>query len=313
MSVRRYYEKMGSVRNRRGISMLRVWLLVGVAIFCSSFLVLVPSIGEKARAAGDPVLVGAGDIATCEQQGDEATAKLLANISGTVFTLGDNVYPNGTAAEFANCYGPSWGTFKDRTRPSVGNHDYNTAGATGYFGYFGARAGDPSKGYYSYNRGSWHIVVLNSACPRVSCAAGSTQERWLKANLAATPSKCTLAYWHHPRFSSSTNNSSVAPFWRDLYEAGAEVVLSGHAHSYERFAPQRPDGTLDPERGIREFVVGTGGVALGSFNTVKPNSQERNASTHGVLKLTLHAGSYEWNFVPVAGKTFTDSGTKACH
>jgi acid phosphatase type 7 len=289
-----------------------VWLLVGLVVFSSSLLILSLSIDENAQA-GDPVLVGAGDIATCKQQGDEATAKLLANISGTVFTLGDNVYENGTAAEFANCYGPSWGTFKYRTRPSVGNHEYNTAGASGYFGYFGAKAGDPSKGYYSYNMGSWHIVVLNSACPRVSCAAGSTQERWLRADLATHPSKCTLAYFHHPRFSSGGNNIVVAPFWKDLYEAGAEVVLSGHVHAYERFAPQNPSGVADSAKGIREFIVGTGGKNLGRLDYLKPNSQVRNNTTYGVLKLTLHSSSYEWRFVPIAGKTFTDSGTTACH
>jgi acid phosphatase type 7 len=293
--------------------MLRGWLLVGVAIISSSMLLLGLSLGEKAQAARDPVLVGAGDIATCESQGDEATAKLLDNMRGTVITLGDNVYENGTATEFANCYGPSWGRHKDRTKPAAGNHEYNTLGASGYFSYFGARAGDPSKGYYSYNKGSWHIVVLNSNCWEVSCAIGSAQERWLKADLAANPSKCTLAYFHYPRFSSSGDQPSVAPFWRVLYEAGAEVVLNGHAHNYERFAPQRPDGTLAPKRGIREFVVGTGGAHHHSFGTIKPNSQVRNASAYGVLRLALHAGSYEWKFKPVAGKTFTDSGTKACH
>jgi hypothetical protein len=288
-----------------------VWLLVGLVVFSSSLLILSLSIDENAQA-GDPVLVGAGDIATCKQQGDEATAKLLANISGTVFTLGDNVYENGTAAEFANCYGPSWGTFKYRTRPSVGNHDYNTAGATGYFGYFGAKAGDPSKGYYSYNMGSWHIVALNSNCWKVACAAGSTQERWLRADLAAHPSKCTLAYFHHPRFSSGGNYTEVAPFWKALYEARAEVVLSGHVHAYERFAPQNPSGVADSAKGIREFIVGTGGKQLGRLDYLKPNSQVRNNTTYGVLKLILHSSSYEWKFVPIAGKTFTDSGTKMC-
>jgi acid phosphatase type 7 len=291
--------------------MRMVWLLVGVVVFSSSLLILSLSISENAQA-GDPVLVGAGDIATCKQQSDEATAKLLANIAGTVFTLGDNVYENGTAAEFANCYGPSWGTYKYRTRPSVGNHEYNTAGAAGYFGYFGVKAGDPSKGYYSYNMGSWHIVVLNSNCGKVSCAAGSTQVRWLRADLATHPSKCTLAYFHHPRFSSGGNNIVVAPFWKDLYEAGAEVVLSGHVHAYERFAPQNPSGVADSAKGIREFIVGTGGKNLGRLDYLKPNSQVRNNTTYGVLKLTLHSSSYEWKFVPIAGKTFTDSGTKMC-
>jgi acid phosphatase type 7 len=297
-----------------GDSVRKVLLLVGAVVFSSLVVLLGLSIGGQVHAAGDPVLVGAGDIATCRYQTDEATSKLLGSIPGTVITLGDNAYPQGTYQQFTDCYGPSWGHYKDRTKPSVGNHDYSTTGASGYYKYFGAKAGDPSKGYYSYERGSsWHIVVLNSNCWKVRCAAGSTQEKWLKADLAAHPKKCTLAYFHHPRFSSAGNNYEVSAFWQDLYKAHAEVVLNGHVHAYERFAPQRPDGTLAPKSGIREFVVGTGGEGLGSFNTVKPNSQVRNANTFGVLKLTLHSSSYEWRFKPVAGKSFTDSGTTDCH
>jgi acid phosphatase type 7 len=262
-----------------------------------------------------PVLVGAGDIAHCSTTTDEATAKLLDGIGGTVFTLGDNAYNSGTAAEFSNCYEPTWGRHKARTKPSVGNHEYLTSGASGYFNYFGAAAGDPKKGYYSYDRGEWHVIVLNSNCSYVSCAVGSAQEQWLRADLAAHQNKCTLAYWHAPLFSSGDhgNSTSVRPFWNALYQANADLVLSGHDHDYERFAPQRPDGTLDTARGIREFVVGTGGTYLRPFGTIKPNSQSRNATAHGVLKLTLHSGSYEWKFVPVVGKTFTDSGITACH
>ena len=271
--------------------------------------------GGEARAARDPVIVGAGDIASCQSSGDEATAELLASTRGTVAALGDTVYPEGTAAQFRDCYAPSWGRFKARTRPAVGNYEYNTAGAQPYFGYFGAAAGPSGRGYYSYDMGTWHVVVLNSNCSEVSCAAGSTQERWLRADLAANAKKCTLAYFHHPRFSSGLygDTVSVAPFWKALYRAGTEVVLNGHTHNYERFAPQRPNGTRDGERGIREFVVGTGGVNLKPFRTVKPNSQARNADTFGVLRLTLHPGSYDWKFKPAAGGTFTDSGTKACH
>ena len=292
----------------------KIWWLVGAAVVGASLLGGVWAGNGEAQATGDPVLVGAGDIASCASSGDEATARLLDNIGGTVFTTGDNAYLDGAYPQFRDCYKPSWGRFKDRTKPSVGNHEYDTPGAAGYFNYFGTRAGDPAKGYYSYDRGSWHIVVLNSNCSEVSCAEGSAQERWLEADLAANADhECTLAYFHAPRFSSSGNNRNVTPFWDDLYAAGAEVVLNGHAHNYERFAPQRPDGTLDDTRGIREFVVGTGGVGLHPFGTVKPNSQVRNASTYGVLKLRLHPGSYDWKFVPVAGKTFTDSGTKSCH
>jgi hypothetical protein len=271
-------------------------------------------VGRPAQAAS-VVMVGAGDIAHCSTTTDEATAKLLDGIFGTVFTLGDNVYNSGTSAEFANCYGPTWGRHKARTKPSVGNHEYLTSGASGYFNYFGAAAGDPKKGYYSYDRGDWHVIVLNSNCSQVPCAAGSAQDTWLRADLANHPNKCTLAYFHAPLYSSGQygNSTSVRPFWKALYQANADVVLSGHEHDYERFAPQNPYGAFDSARGIREFVVGTGGTYLRPFGTIKPNSVSRNASTHGVLKLTLNLSGYAWKFVPVAGKTFTDSGTASCH
>jgi hypothetical protein len=272
---------------------------------------------ERSQEATSAVMVGAGDIARCSGSGDEATAKLLDGISGTVFTTGDNAYQSGTAAEFNNCYGPSWGRHKARTKPSVGNHEYNTAGASGYFGYFGSAAGSPSKGYYSYDRGSWHVVVLNSMCEKVGgCGATSPMVSWLKQDLSAnSDNKCTLAYFHHPLFSSGDhgNQTKMRPTWNALYAANADVVVNGHDHSYERFAPQRPDGTRDEARGIREFVVGTGGGEHYPFGTIKPNSQVRNASTFGVLKLTLNSGSYAWKFVPVAGKSFTDSGSTSCH
>jgi hypothetical protein len=268
------------------------------------------------EAASDPVLVGAGDIANCSTTGDEATAKLLDNISGTVFTAGDNAYGSGTSTEFKNCYDPTWGRHKARTKPSVGNHEYYTAGASGYFNYFGAAAWDPKKGYYSYNLGKWHIISLNSMCEKVGgCGSTSPMVSWLKQDLSANPRACTLAYFHHPLFSSGHHGSStkMKPSYQVLYNKNADVVVTGHDHDYERFAPQRPDGTLDTARGIREFVVGTGGTNLRSFSHIEPNSQVRNASTHGVLKLTLHSTSYDWKFVPVAGKTFTDSGSNACH
>jgi hypothetical protein len=223
---------------------------------------------------GDPVLVGAGDIANCNKTADEATARLLDNISGTIFTVGDHAYPDGTAAQFSDCYGPNWGRHKNRTRPSPGNHDYHVSGAAGYFNYFGAAAGDPAMGYYSYNLGAWHIIALNS---EISHSAGSAQEQWLRADLAANPNICTLAYWHAPRFSSGQhgNKASSQALWQALYEYGADVVLNGHDHIYERFAPQNPNGQADA-RGIREFVVGTGGAALYSFGSIQPNSQARN-------------------------------------
>jgi hypothetical protein len=263
--------------------------------------------------------VGAGDIGSCGSAGDQATANLLDGIPGTIFTAGDNAYDSGTPTEFANCFGPSWGRHTARIRPAPGNHDYRTSGASGYFGYFAAAAGDPSTGYYSYDLGSWHIVVVNSsgesACGTIPCGAGSAQEQWLKADLAAHPAACTLAYWHHPLFSSGPhgNSTQMQAIWQDLYAGGADVVLNGHDHDYERFAPQAPSGALDTARGIVEFVVGTGGTGHYTFSTVKPNSLVRNQDTFGVLELTLHAGSYDWQFVPEAGKTFTDTGTASCH
>ena len=260
------------------------------------------------------VLVGAGDIAS-SGSGDEATAKLLDVIPGTVFTAGDNAYEDGTDSQFTNYYKPTWGRHKSRTRPAAGNHDYNSAGATGYYNYFGAAAGVAGKGYYSYNLGAWHIVVLNSNCSPVGgCNAGSVQEQWLRADLAAHPTACTAAIWHHPLFSSGKhgNNSSVKPLFKALYDYHADVVLNGHDHTYERFAPQDSNGVATAQ-GIREFVVGMGGRSHYDWGTVRPNSEVRNNTAFGVIKLTLHSGSYDWKFIPEAGKAFTDSGSQACH
>ncbi len=262
------------------------------------------------------VLVGAGDIASCASTGDEATAKLLDGISGTVFTTGDNVYSSGTSTEFNDCYSPSWGRHRARTRPSAGNHEYRTPNASGYYQYFGASAGDPRRGYYSYNQGSWHIVVLNSNCASVGgCGVGSPQERWLRADLASHSTSCTLAYWHSPRFSSGPHGSDTAmqPFWKALHDYGVEVAITGHDHHYERFAPQDARGALDPAYGIREFVVGTGGKSHYAIGTPLPNSEVHNDNTFGVLKLTLRSGGYDWRFVPEASRTFSDSGSQACH
>jgi hypothetical protein len=264
------------------------------------------------------VFVGAGDIASCGSSGDEATATVLDGIAGTVFTLGDNAYSSGTVTEFTNCYQPSWGRHKARTRPSPGNHEYNTTNATGYYEYFGSAAGDPSKGYYSYDLGDWHIVVLNSnlMCSVVACGAGSVQEQWLRADLSASTKACTLAYWHHPRFNSGAshgNTPEVAALWNALYDHGAEIILNGHEHVYERFAPQTPNAVASAT-GIRQFTVGTGGVGHYNFKaTPEPNSEVRNNTAFGVLKLSLYAGGYQWQFVPAAGSSFTDSGTGTCH
>jgi hypothetical protein len=280
-------------------------------------------IAVSANQLGDRgvILVGAGDITGCSYGEDEATAKLLDGIGGTVFTVGDNAYDSGTVAEFENCYDPTWGRHKARTKPAPGNHEYYATGnASGYFKYFGAAAGDRGEGYYSYDLGEWHIVALNSQIcgtdGSTTCGSFDAQMRWLENDLAANKTTCTLAYWHNPLFSSGSehgNQDRMRPIWEALYAAGADVVVNGHEHDYERFAPQDPSGAADASRGIREFVVGTGGVALRPFGTIQPNSEVRDAETHGVLKLTLYSESYEWEFVPVAGKTFTDSGTDSCH
>jgi len=237
---------------------------------------------------------------------------LLDQIAGTVFTTGDNVYDNGTASEFQDCYGPSWGRHKARTRPTPGNHDWNTANAQGYRDYFGF----PTTTYYSYNLGAWHVVVLDSDCSQVGgCASGSAQYSWLATDLTANARACTVAMWHHPRFSSGEHGNSTAmqAIWQLLYDRNAELVLTGHDHTYERFAPQTASGGTDTARGLREFVVGTGGRNHYAFVAVQPNSEARNADTFGVLKLTLRADGYDWQFVPEAGKTFTDAGTGSCH
>ena len=265
---------------------------------------------------GDPVLVGAGKIGACNSPGDEATARLLDSIPGTVFTAGDNAYESGTAAAFRDCYGPTWGRHKARTMPSPGRHDYYTAGASGYFGYFGAAAGDPNRGYYSYNLGEWHVIALNSMCEEVGgCGESSPMVSWLERDLAANPRTCTAAYFNHPLFSSGRHGdqAKVRPIWEALYAANADVVVNGRDHDYERFAPQSPGGAYDPTRGIRQFVVGTGGAHHAAWGTTKPNSQVRNNDTYGVLKLTLRPGGYDWRFVPEAGRTFTDSGSSTCH
>jgi acid phosphatase type 7 len=263
------------------------------------------------------VLVGAGDIADCSNlAGAEATAALLAKIPGTVMAVGDLAYPDGTPANFA-CYDKTWGREKARTRPAVGNHEFHSAGATYYFQYFGETAGDASQGYYSYELGTWHVVVLNSECDQVGgCGPGSAQEKWLREDLKAHPVACTLAYFHKPRFSSGGAHGDdfvVKPLWDALYEGGADVVVNGHDHDYERFAPQTPEGKADAAHGIREFVVGTGGKSHRPFGIAEANSEVRNADAFGVLKLALLPGKYQWEFVPEEGKTFFDSGEAVCH
>jgi hypothetical protein len=304
---------------------------VAAGLFAAVLLssVLLASQPPAAVSAGDPVIAGAGDIAcdpanpnynggngTATNCRMKATSDLMLNMNlSGVFILGDNQMEDGTLSKFLQSYDPTWGRLKSITHPAVGNHDYLTADASGYYTYFGAAAGDPNKGYYSYDLGAWHLIVLNSNCSKVGgCGFGSPQEQWLKADLAAHPNVCTLAYWHHPRFSSGQwgNQPQYDAFWRDLYAAHVDLTMHGHDHHYERFALQNPDGVADPN-GIREFVVGTGGNNHTPWTTVQPNSEVRNNNTYGVLKLTLHPASYEWTFVPEAGKTFTDSGSTPCH
>jgi hypothetical protein len=268
------------------------------------------------------VLVGAGDIASCKNpEGSRATAKLIEQIPGTVFAAGDLAYEKGSAEDFKNCYDPAWGRFKERTKPALGNHEYVEPTASAYFQYWGAQAGPVGKGYYSYDLGDWHIVALNTNCDAKDlggCAAGSPQETWLKEDLAKHPKGCIAAYGHHALFSSGVlKKHAVHPelkqVWEDLYAAHADLVLAGHEHSYERFAPQDPEGKADPANGIREIVVGTGGRNHDPFGFTTPNSEIRDWETFGVLKLTLSPGKYTWEFIAEEGKTFHDTGSGVCH
>jgi hypothetical protein len=248
----------------------------------------------------------------------EQTAQLLDGLRGTVAPLGDLAYDHGSYEDFADCYGPTWGRHRHRTRPAVGSHEYETPGAAPYWDYFGAAAGEAGKGWYSYDLGSWHVVVLNSACAEVGgCFEGSPQLEWLRADLAANPAQCTAAYWHVPRYSSGQRHGddlNYVPLWQVLYEHGVEFVMSGNDHHYERFAPRTPYGDLDVTDGIRQFVVGTGGRFLREITTnAPPYSETRDNTTHGILRMDLLEWGYEWEFVPVAGGTYTDSGATECH
>lgn len=264
----------------------------------------------------DAVLVGAGDIAGCDWDSDEATAALLDDLDGTIFTAGDNVYPEGRPSTFADCFDPTWGRHLERIRPAPGNHDWRSGSLDAYLDYFGPAAvnddGDP---WYAYDLGAWRIIVLDSDCDDVGgCDADSPQGRWLADELATTSARCTLAIWHHPRYSSGFHGDDrdVQPFWEALYEAGADVVVTGHDHDYERFAPLDANGDEDRERGLRQFVVGTGGVTLREFEEPKPHSELRLTVTHGVIEFTLKDGSYAWRWIPIDGDV-TDAGTASCH
>ena len=257
------------------------------------------------------VLVGAGDIAECGNTGSEETARLLDAVGGVVFTAGDNAYEAGTTQEYRDCYAVTWGRHKARTRPSPGNHEYDTPAAVPYYSYFGAIAGPPGLGYYGYDVGSWHIVSLNS---NVAAGPGSAQYQWLQADLSVSRAECTMAYWHHPVFSSGEhgNDPLMQPIWQLLYDHGATLVINGHDHDYERFALQDPSGRPDPARGLREIISGTGGRSLRTFPTTVANSEVRDSSSYGVLKLTLRTRAYDWEFVPVAAGSFHDAGSGSC-
>jgi acid phosphatase type 7 len=297
-----------------------------------------PVLVESRAATSDPVIAAAGDIA-CDPTSSSfnggsgtsnschaiKTSNMLANGGfAAILPLGDNEYYCGGYQAFVQSYDPSWGRVKAITHPAVGNHEYLASGGTdcdpagkagGYFQYFGAAAGNASQGYYSFNVGSWHLIALNSNCGSAGgCSASSPQGKWLSADLAAHGNMCTLAYWHIPLYSSGGRaNANSQYFWQALYAAHADVVLSSHDHTYERFAPQDPYGHLDTAGGIREFIVGTGGANHTSFTTVAANSEVRNSTTFGIEEMTLHSNSYDWSFVPEPGGTFTDSGTNSCH
>ncbi len=268
-------------------------------------------------ATDPPVILAAGDIAKCNREEDALTGYLLDINPGIVLSIGDNAYEAGSIQEFTDCYGPTWGRHLDRIYPVPGNHEYLTGGANGYFTYFGDRATplEPGcrkecAGYYSFNYAGWHIVALNSEIPS---DPGTPQEQWLRADLAANPAVCTLAYWHKPRFSSGVSLGGTGQgLFNALYEYGADIVLSGHDHNYERFAPQDPGGKLDLERGIRQFVVGTGGTGLRGLRFIQPNTEASDSDTWGILKFTLRADGYDWEFLPIPGQTWTDKGSANC-
>ena len=306
-----------------------------VALACKPAVQITPppadAPAELVALSGASIMLGAGDIGVCQSQGDEATAALVdsvlradsaAEVEDVVFALGDNAYPDGSVRDFALCFGPSWGDsaklIMKKIRPAPGNHEYVTSGAAPYYEYFGNRAGSPRKGYYSYDLGEWHVVVLNSEIAlsvKFTDPERKAQEDWLRQDLEANQKKCTLAYWHHARFSSGWHGShlQIAPFWRILYDGGADLILNGHDHDYERFLPQTPEGTVDSTKGLTEFVVGTGGAELRGFlSTLAPQSVFRLQGHFGVLKLTLGAAEYSHAFLDTNGRIW-DPGGGRCH
>jgi 3',5'-cyclic AMP phosphodiesterase CpdA len=296
-----------------------------VGLLATALLLLVPA---PARAlsigpTGDNVtLVGAGDIAACgSNTSDTRTAELVQGVlqadpTAVAFTLGDNTYPDGSSTWYAECYDPTWGAFKARTYPVPGNHDYyNNPNGEGYFAYFGANAGPAGRGWYRYDAGAWRVYALTSECAR-GTRCYYRQYRWLRADLVNNPHQCVLAMWHRPRWSTNQHGGSkrMAPLFKLLYQHGAEIVLSGHDHDYERFAPTDPTGNPDPVNGLRQWVIGTGGAPLRPFvNSPAQATEVRDATAHGVLRLDLHPGGYDWQFLTTSGNPLTDSGSATCH
>ena len=314
-----------STRRRATVGALLSLAILGLIVYGR----YVEERAPQLEAAGDPVIMAAGDIAcgsgssgaSCKQM--QTSDLLMQQNPDAVLLTGDNQYEDGELPDYQSFYDPSWGRKKSITHPAIGNHEYGDPNGKGTFDYFNGvgnfsgPAGDRDKAYYSYDLGNWHLIALNSNCSKAGgCSAGSAQEQWLRADLAANTKPCTLAYWHHPRWTSDTRDfdtPAVQSFWNALYDYGAEVVLVGHSHFYERFAPQNPSHQLDNSLGIRQFIVGTGGRNVYGFGTIEANSQVRNGTTFGALKMTLHPGSYDWQFLPIAGSSFTDSGTTFCH
>jgi chitodextrinase len=275
--------------------------------------VTVVAVGDISCDPSDPAFNDTfGTANACHMRATRALVDAIG--PEAVLALGDQQEQEGTIEQYMAAYDQVWGVLKPITKPVPGNQEYDSPGAAGYYQYFGALAGEPGKGYYSVDIGTWHLIALNSNCAYVSCAAGSAQEQWLRADLAAHPTQCTVAMFHHPRFSSRFGTDpAYEAFWEALDDFGADLVLNGHAHFYERFAPQTPGGALDTAGGIRQFVVGTGGASHANFRLSQPNSEVRNNGTFGVLRLDLLDGGYDWEFVPEAGATFTDAGSGTCH
>jgi hypothetical protein len=303
---------------RRAARVVLLLLVCTVTMSCGAASVLDQEAGPSGSSgvvlsltASAPVLVGAGDVARCNEPGAEATAKVLDGVSGTVFTAGDNAYMNGSAADYRACYDPTWGRHRARTRPVPGNHEYQTAGAAGYFDYFGASAGPRGLGYYGYTLGSWMVLAVNSEIP---VGAGSAQLAWVRDQLTISQRRCTVVYWHRPLFSSGPNgaNRDMLELWQLLYGMDVEIVINGHDHMYERFAPQTPEGKAHAARGIRQFTVGTGGAPTYAVSRSAANS-EVAASVWGVAAFTLRNDGYSWEFMPAEGVAFRDAGRGECH